>query len=237
MNHLRSMSLFFTEFLLFSGIMWLCLLTACGKEEAEFIFESDIESEENLEKQISETEYCQTESTEDLDVVKDEEKKEEESTISEIRVYICGAVKKAEVITLPIGSRICDAVSLAGGLTEDADSTFVNLAKILSDGEQIYIPTKIEVAEMKEQGQLKQNWENDKEQNVTDKMNQGTVNINTAGIEELCSLCGIGESRARSIIAYREEEGAFQKIEDIMKVQGIKEAAFEKIKDDIVVHN
>lgn len=136
---------------------------------------------------------------------------------AEICVYVCGAVNAPGVYTLPAGSRVYEAVRMAGGLSDEADERAVNQAEILTDGRQVTIPTKAEVLKG--------------EEGAAD----GPVNINTAGVSELMRLSGVGESRAKDIIAYRKEHGAFSVPEDIMKVPGIKEAVFEKIKDDITV--
>ncbi len=136
---------------------------------------------------------------------------------AEICVYVCGAVNAPGVYTLPAGSRVYEAVRMAGGLSDEADERVVNQAEILTDGRQVTIPTKAEVLK-EEEGAA-----------------GGPVNINTAGVSELMRLSGVGESRAKDIIAYRKEHGAFSVPEDIMKVPGIKEAVFEKIKDDITV--
>ncbi len=135
-----------------------------------------------------------------------------------IWVFVCGAVESPQVVKLPVGSRAMVAVKMAGGMTEDADESFVNLAAILEDGEKLYIPTKEEAVSLSIQEEK-----------------ESLVNINTAGTKELCTLLGIGESRAEDIIAYRETHGPFAAIEDIMKVPGIKENAFAKIKDAITV--
>lgn len=135
-------------------------------------------------------------------------------------MHVCGQVKEPGVYQLPVGARIYDAVQLAGGLTEEAFEEAVNLAKTVADGEQIRIPdrTEAESSFLKEQ-----------------QTESGLVNLNTATKEQLMTLTGIGESRAKDIIAYREEHGNFQSIEDVMKVPGIKEAAFAKIEKDIAV--
>ncbi len=140
----------------------------------------------------------------------------EETT--QILVHVCGAVQMPGVITLQSGARVIDAVTMAGGMTPEADSDYLNLAAVLCDGEKVYVPTVEEVLL----------WELQQE-------NAGLVNINTAEEEQLCTLPGIGESKARDIIVYREENGAFQTIEDIMKVPGIKESLFQKIKEFIDV--
>ena len=135
-----------------------------------------------------------------------------------IWVFVCGAVESPQVVKLPVGSRAMLAVEMAGGMTGEADESFVNLAAVLEDGEKLYIPTKEEAVSLSTQEEM-----------------ESLVNINTAGTKELCTLSGIGESRAEDIIAYRETHGPFVAIEDIMKVPGIKENAFAKIKDAITV--
>lgn len=145
---------------------------------------------------------------------------QEESEAAVIYVHVCGEVCRPGVVELPAGSRAEEAVRLAGGMTQEADLDYVNLAAALSDGEKLYIPSVLEAQEM---GQSMGNGA------------EGLVNINTAGADSLCTLPGIGASRAQDIISYREKNGGFTSIEDIMKVPGIKSAAFEKIKEKITV--
>lgn len=159
-----------------------------------------------------------------------------------VYVHVCGAVNKPAVYPLPEGSRVCDAIAKAGGMTENAAGDYVNQARFLSDGERVYIPEVDELSGLSASqyaaGQLVSNAGG---QSGSSAQNGGQekllVNINTAGISELTTLPGIGESRAESIIAYREKHGAFAQIEDIMKISGIKGAAYEKIKDCICTGN
>lgn len=134
----------------------------------------------------------------------------------EICVYVCGAVKQEGVYSLPAGSRIYEAIEKAGGFREDAATAEVNQAEVLQDEARIYVPTFAEVLS---------------EEDKTD----GKVNLNKATKEELMTLPGVGASRAESIIQYRNENGGFKNIEDIMLITGIKEGLFEKIKDLIKV--
>ncbi len=138
-------------------------------------------------------------------------------------VYICGAVVSPGVYELPPGSRIVDAVDLAGGLCENAEENYVNLAEIPADGQKIFIPTFEEAQDLKQLSQ-------------ENSASHGKVNINTADKALLCSLPGIGDTRAADIIAYRQKHGGFKAIEDIMQVSGIKEGSFQKIKDLITVN-
>lgn len=135
-------------------------------------------------------------------------------------VHVCGQVKNPGVYQLEEGARIYDAVQMAGGLTEEAFEEAVNLAKLITDGEQIRIPDHTEAESYYAEEQQTEN---------------GLVNLNTATKEQLMTLTGIGEAKAKDILAYREEYGGFQTIEEIMKVPGIKEAAFAKIKNEIAV--
>ncbi len=157
------------------------------------------------------------------------EPEEEDSDSSEICVYICGAVNSPGVYELEDGDRIYQLVEMAGGLSEDADERSVNLAQTVADGEMVYIPTVEESAAAAETG-TEAAGDTASEGKISDK-----VNINTATAEELTSLSGIGEAKAAAIIAYREEHGSFQSIEEIMQVDGIAEATYNKIKDEITV--
>ena len=160
-----------------------------------------------------------------------------------VYVHVCGAVKRPAVYSLPEGSRVCDAIAKAGGMTEDAADDYVNQARFLNDGERVYIHSKAELSDLSVSqyaaGQPVNHTGNGP--NGSDAQTGGQerlpVNINTATLSELMTLQGIGESRAESIIAYREAHGAFSKIEDIMKISGIKGAAYEKIKDRICTGN
>jgi len=135
-------------------------------------------------------------------------------------VHICGEIVAPGVYEVPSDSRVCDVLLLAGGFTEDAAPEAVNLAAVVSDGMQVVIPSITEA-------------DNSMQQEKRER--EGLVNINTASAEELCKLPGIGESRARDILAYRKEQGDFGSIEDIMQVSGIKEGMFLKFKDMIYV--
>ena len=141
----------------------------------------------------------------------------------EIVIYVCGAVRNEGVYKLPLGSRAEDALKAAGGYSEDAAKGVVNLAGLLTDGEQIIFPREGEEDDMYKTGT----------EGV--QQNGGRININTADITLLMTLPGIGESRAADIISYREKHGAFEKTEDLMKVSGIKEATWQKLKDRIAV--
>ena len=139
--------------------------------------------------------------------------------IHEICVHISGAVKNPGVYHLPGGSRLIDAIGLAGGFSADADEDFLNLASAVEDGLKYHVPTKEETEGLVLPADT--------------AVSDGRIDINHAGADELMQLNGIGEGKARAIIAYREEHGAFATIEDIKKVSGIGESTYAKFKDDI----
>ncbi|MBD5087793.1 MAG: ComEA family DNA-binding protein [Clostridiales bacterium] len=141
-----------------------------------------------------------------------------------IFVHICGAVKKAGVYELKEGSRICDAIKVAGGFKKTANQTFLNQAQVLSDGEQVVVPVK---------ENTEKNVQNMEEMPAS--QNTQKVSINHATCEELMTLPGIGESKANSIIKFREENGGFQTLEDLKKIQGIKDGVYSKIADYIML--
>ena len=152
------------------------------------------------------------------------EKTEENTTLEAvIFVDIKGAVKKPGVYQMKAGDRVKDAIDAAGGLTEEADSQKVNLAKRLEDQMVIVVPKVGEEVEEIPAG-------------VTSKetSKEGKVNINTATVEELKTLKGVGEKKAEAIIEYRKKNGSFKTKEDLMKVRGIGKKLFESFEERIV---
>lgn len=162
-----------------------------------------------------------------------------------IYVDVCGAVANPGVFQLAAGSRVFQAIEAAGGYLPEAALTCVNRAGVLTDGQQLYILTQEEMerqgldpAEMAgaSDGQMNGSAGTGQNTGMTAQVQQDNrININTANEAQLTTLTGIGATRAQAIIAYREENGPFAAIEDIMNVQGIKEGTFAKIKDEIVV--
>ena len=156
----------------------------------------------------------------------------------DIYVHVCGAVVHPGVYELPAGSRVYEAIQAAGGFTEEADADYVNQALQLSDASQIVIPTMEEAAALGQPG-----GQNGITGGVigTSEVQEssgdgGKININIASESQLCDIPGIGAVRAAAIAAYRQEHGAFETIEDIMKVSGIKQGTYDKIKDSITVN-
>lgn len=146
-----------------------------------------------------------------------------------IFVYAIGAVNKPGVIEVSVDSRLYEVIELAGGLAENADQTAINLAKTVVDEEKIIIPYKEESSTKKENQKINQLF------TETHSNNFGKININTAGVEELQMLSGIGKSTAEKIVNYRNENGKFEKIEDIKNVSGIGDSKFNSIKDKIII--
>ncbi|MBR6381834.1 MAG: helix-hairpin-helix domain-containing protein [Lachnospiraceae bacterium] len=153
-----------------------------------------------------------------------------------IFVHVCGAVQNPDVYELPEGSRAMDALEAAGGLTPDADRAFVNLAQPVTDGQKLYFPTAEETAKsgyspVAESAAGQSSGQNSGQTGAGD----GLVHLNTATPEELQTLPGIGASRVRDIIAYREAHGGFSSKEELKEVSGIGEASYGKLEDLIAV--
>ena len=185
--------------------------------------------------------YNKNEKSETLlneDILVEEEKNETEiqeaNDTEEIIVHITGAVKFPGIIKLKQGSRIEDAVEKAGGLTEEADISNVNLAYVLEDGVKITIPSNIELEE--KEVITDESGENIIEDTIsTSNETKGKTNINKANEEELLNLPGIGTELASRIVTYRQQNGKFSSIEEIKNVSGIGDSKYEKIKDLISI--
>lgn len=127
--------------------------------------------------------------------------------VASIYVHVCGAVTTPGVYALPSGSRLYEATAMAGGILQEADTDEINLAREIKDGEQVRIPFRGE-----------------------EEVKDGLVNINRADETQLCEIPGVGESKARAILAYRETNGPFENIEALMNVSGIKAGLFEQMR-------
>ena len=182
---------------------------------------------------------------ESLSLLKKEEKEDSSTQEDFYKVDIKGEIQFPGMYSLPPASRILDVIEKAGGLTEDADISVINLSKKIQDEMVIIIYSKEEVSNFektKEKEKIVQSNCIQKEENalkndacITNQTVQGKISINTATQQELMTLPGIGESKAKDILSYREKNGPFQKIEDIMNISGIGESLFVKIKEDITV--
>lgn len=191
--------------LIISISVCILLMEGCKKKE---------EASTLLTVDVSETSAAEENDTEE----------EEEIPAEDIYVYVCGEVRNPGVYKLAAGSRINHAIFAAGGMTDLAADSYLNQAELLEDGQKIYVPDKEEVEEQTLAAVL------EKAEAADDR-----ININTADKAQLTQLSGIGDSRAEAIITYRETVGAFENIEDIKKIDGIKDGIFEKIKDKIKV--
>lgn len=169
-----------------------------------------------------------------------------------IYVHVCGAVVKPGVYELPVGSRFYEAVEAAGGLRGEACGDYLNMAAFLADGSRLEIPTSEEIRTKEEsektgEGETARSYytlagEKGGASGVADDsggsgadVSDRLVNVNTADTEELCRLPGVGEGRAKAIIEYRQKQGGFQKIEDIMQVSGIGEKMYARMKEYLTV--
>ena len=157
------------------------------------------------------------------------ETKEEKNEEKRIKVHVDGCVVKPGIVEIEEGARISDAIEKAGGLTDEANISKINLAYILEDGIKIHIPSHTETEEEKNMEENYLTGEN--ESQTTSKKTSGKININTASQAELQTLPGIGDSTAQKIINYRGENGKFSSIEDIKNVKGIGQSKYETIKD------
>lgn len=188
----------------------------------------------------------------DLEV---EEKKtnnlEIEEAIKYITVDIKGEVKSPGVYKIEEGKRVVDAINASGGLTKKAVTKYINLSKVLKDEDVIIINNISELEKIEDKKNIEEIKINNKsnisvkESDVitndksdivkeSDSNKNPIVNINTCTLDELLSINGIGESKAKSIIEYRENVGLFTSKEDIMKVSGIGKSLYDKIKDYII---
>lgn len=197
----------FRVFLVIAAAM--SLLCGCGARNNVY-----------LEKNAVETgELCVTEALSATETEEPDGAKEERTCL----VYVCGAVAAPGVYELDDGSRIYEAVELAGGFMEDAAEDVLNLAESVTDGQMILIPTEEEQEAAGREGA------------EADSATDGKLDLNRADVAALMELPGIGQSKAEAIVGYREEHGSFSQTEDLMKVEGIKEGVFNKIKDRIKV--
>lgn len=206
-----------------AGAMFLgaaCILGGCGRESKEETALIGVE-EAGIKKDVRKDSGEDDKNASD---VKDAGGKVPGDGSAVIFVDVCGQVKMPGVYELEPDSRVYEAVEKAGGMTEDAAVSYLNQAEKLADGQKVYVPSKEEAAGSQMM------------QEMSDSSSQdGKVNLNTASKEELMTLSGIGEVKAESIIKFREEQGGFRSAEDIMKIEGIKEGVFNKIKDQIKI--
>lgn len=196
---------------LFLGVV---LMTGCTASEA--VMTAD-EGKYDTQEQDGVSEVAQSDT--------DGNQQTERNTVVEsgdldaiIYVYVCGHVNSPGVYQLSGNARVYDALQLAGGVTEDGNPEALNQAECMTDGQTLYVPGIDE----------------DVEEQTQQSAEDGLININQADRETLMTLPGIGESKADMIIQYREEHGAFQSVEELMDIPGIKEGVFNKMKGKII---
>ncbi len=196
-------------------ILFFLLLAnaACAKDKTVYV---KMPETSDVTEQLSE----ETDESKDILEETGNERMESSSEESSCYVYVCGAVEQPGVYVLGPHARIYEAIEAAGGLTEEADFGSVNQAEEVSDGQMVKILTKEETSAAVSEAASE-----------TD----GRININQASVEELMALPGIGSAKAGSIVSYREQNGEFSSIEEVMQVEGIKEGVFNRMKDRIKV--
>lgn len=192
-----------------------------------------------------------------MEVTTNDVKPQEENIPKKIKIDIKGEIKKPGVYELNEGDRVVEAIKISGGLTDKADTTLINLSKNLKDEMVIIVYNKDMINELKQEevktetiiqyiekecvcpDNINDACINKNEENIDNKTEEKTENkkisINTATIEELTTLTGIGESKAKLIIEYRNTNGKFNSIEELMNIKGIGETTFEKFKHQITI--
>lgn len=215
-------------------------ICGCADKEAEILLE---EEQEELSSQTDETvdQEQENDSGSRKEAVTEKPDSEPTQPPEEIYVDVCGAVTQPGVYAMKSDSRVFQAIEAAGGFLPEAAGTAINQACALSDGQQIYVPTK-EEAEKGKAGQPSGGAADPgtggavtEAAGTGETQGSGTVNLNTADSAALQTLPGIGEAKAQAILAYREEKGGFSGTEELMNVPGIKESTFSQIKDKIAV--
>ena len=158
----------------------------------------------------------------------------------QVAVYVTGEVERPGVVYVDFDGRVAEAINKCGGLLPDADMARVNMAETVKDGMQVRVPEKIVQAAATGNNATTESSASKATDATAAKASAGTsgrdmVNINTAGIDELKKLKGIGPAMAQRIIDYREANGAFQRPEDLQKVKGIGKAKFAKLEHQITL--
>ena len=215
--------------LFFLFLFFVSEILACTKKEEKLVFYQTTQIQK-MDDSKEDTQFFQEEA-QTSQVSESSLHETTQAAVETIAVYLCGEVCNPGVYVLQAGSRLYQAVEEAGGLTANARAEAVNLARILVDSEQIYIPTiseSIDQIENETQNVISS-------AAVSSALSDGLLNINQASESDLMQLPGIGQVKAAAIVTYRNSNGPFSSIEEIKNVPGIKEAAFEKIKGMITV--
>ena len=221
--------------------LWMVsALTGCTRREEVFLEEMSSDEEKAAgeageKKEMHKDRGAADENAEDL--ISDTPS--EAPLPQKIFVDVCGAVVNPGVYELEDGARIFQAVDAAGGYLPEAAMNYLNRARSLGDGQQIYVPTaeeveeRLEIALAKTPEALTEGEDGGNLEQKESVQGDSRINLNTADAGQLSTLSGIGKSKAEAIIAYREEHGGFTYIEELMNVECIKEGTFSKIKDKI----
>ncbi len=195
----------------------------------------------------NQTQEILADTKETVPVKKVSKKEEKEETM---KVDIKGEVKKPNIYSATQDDRVIDIITKAGGLTKNADTSIINLSKKVKDEMVIIIYSKKEIKEYKQTKEKQQQVleiceqedvkndaciDQENESNLESSETHGLININTATIEQLQTLPKIGQSKAKSIISYREKNNGFKTIEEIKNVSGIGESVFDQIKNLITI--
>ena len=215
--------------LFFLFLFFVSEILACTKKEEKLVFYQTTQIQK-MDDSKEDTQFSQEEA-QTSQVSESSLHETTQAAVETIAVYLCGEVCNPGVYVLQAGSRLYQAVEEAGGLTANARAEAVNLARILVDSEQIYIPNiseSIDQIENETQNVISS-------AAVSSALSDGLLNINQASESDLMQLPGIGQVKAAAIVTYRNSNGPFSSIEEIKNVPGIKEAAFEKIKGMITV--
>ncbi|MCQ2526474.1 MAG: helix-hairpin-helix domain-containing protein [Lachnospiraceae bacterium] len=178
-------------------------------------------------------EYCSQSNTPD-DYCTQDDASEKNAERELICVFVCGAVCNPGVVYVDSGSRAEQALEMAGGFSEGANRVYVNLAAKVSDGQRLYFPYLDETLNFSMEEEIA-GYANDSGESDSAPSNSYPININTADVSSLCSIPGIGETRANAIIEYRNTYGPFDTTEDIKNVSGIGEASYAKMAPYICV--
>lgn len=203
----------------------------------EVVGKLDVSALENGVDRQSGTDKLQTEEkgADGKQPVSEEETQEVVTT--EMVVYVCGAVNNPGVYTLSGTPRMADAVEAAGGMNEQADKNILNLAQYISDGQMIRIPAIGEVTDIEDRTEQQSSDSNEDKANNSDVgQTNSKIDLNSATVTELMTIPGVGQTKAEAIVRYREENGRFEKVEDIMQISGIKEGSFAKMEPYICVN-
>ena len=216
---------------------------SCNGEKEELISLNEVDITQDHSGRLTEESGSGMQSGEETSELAAEIEMENETEVTaslapvpEICIHVCGAVQHPGVYTIPETTRVYEVIGAAGGLTETAAADYLNQAASLTDGQRVYVPTVEEISKNQIPAEMVADIPVSSSSDSAATESAGSmVNINTATAEQLKELPGVGDSRAQSIIAYRETRGGFKSKEEIMQVEGIKEGMYSKMKDLIQV--